>query len=824
MLRKIYLALFYREVKLELKTPSGKKSFRNIFLFTRPLKHPFFAFLLSIAAILVIQYDIFYTFLSSSIPLGHDVPFHVVSGQYYMDNIFPSFSGWLPFWFKGMPFPQFYPPLPHFIMALAGTIFGLSFFSIYKITVFATLLSLPLAVILLTRALVSKNFLVTYLVAATIIFFITEPSGYLNMGLSAADTLIVGLSSQLISFLLLAVWLYFFFKSQNSKSAELFSAIFLSAAILSSIHVIPIVIIIIASSVIVKTIEHERVNWLFDWNKIRYLILPTAFAALFSFFWYLPMVLNSNFASAISLSGGADTLTVTTMFNYWPLILINFIVFYISFRSKNLIAATISFANILIISLYFSNIEHYFRNLPLHTYRYLASFIVLTIISGAYLFDKIFNLVKNNLYKFAILLITIASMSLIWGSGGWPSNLNGNYKSYGQDRIQEVAGYLKNKNAVVNVESFDTEKENRYLVINALLTKYGIPTTFSVYWEAAAGSQFMTALRNSFSALPHSTATYSLIAWDDNFTRQDIDKHIDRAKYLGVTHFLVRSKYMIEKLRRSSEAKLEKDFGMWKLFAVRENVEQAMVVQNKVALLVADMNFKFRSTDKYDYVRFQEELLFQDMTDSVIFASTPEAVFIEDIPLLENYPAAVASDYRYRDIEKAFSALINYSRNHLLILIPSEKNTLYERLSSAALSNPNIINVSKISGEDGFNEVRDNIAYIIERLRQYLSGFDNNDNIKISLDYGSPGNLRLDFESPADEVPVLIKTNYFPAWREKNDAPIFMATPTFMLVWLSRGTDIYFGTTPGTNLGAFISILAFITFIIYYLRIFLKLN
>src|SRR5438094_259764 len=52
---------------------------------------------------------------------------HLAIGEYYAKHIFPKTWGWVPYWFAGMPFPNFYPPLFYFLTALLYNVFPFSY-------------------------------------------------------------------------------------------------------------------------------------------------------------------------------------------------------------------------------------------------------------------------------------------------------------------------------------------------------------------------------------------------------------------------------------------------------------------------------------------------------------------------------------------------------------------------------------------------------------------------------------------------------------------------------------------------------------------------
>src|SRR5205823_384369 len=73
--------------------------------------------------------------------------------QIYNASVFPDTFGWTDAYFGGMPFPNFYPPLFHWLVGLLSATGLLSFGAAFKLALFVPTLLMPAAVWLLARGI-----------------------------------------------------------------------------------------------------------------------------------------------------------------------------------------------------------------------------------------------------------------------------------------------------------------------------------------------------------------------------------------------------------------------------------------------------------------------------------------------------------------------------------------------------------------------------------------------------------------------------------------------------------------------------------------------
>src|SRR5205814_6083707 len=130
---------------------------------------------------------------------------HYAIAQLYDRAIFPDTFGWLHAYFGGMPFPNFYPPLFYWLVALIQHTHLVSFDTAFKLVMALPLLVLPAAIWTLAWVLSNKQRAVANGAACASLLLLFIPQFQLKTvaGLDYFSTLVVGLYTQPLGFVLL---------------------------------------------------------------------------------------------------------------------------------------------------------------------------------------------------------------------------------------------------------------------------------------------------------------------------------------------------------------------------------------------------------------------------------------------------------------------------------------------------------------------------------------------------------------------------------------------------------------------------------------------
>lgn len=133
---------------------------------------------------------------------------HSAIAQIYDQTIFPNTFGWAHSYFGGMPFPNFYPPLFYWCVALLHHTHLFSFASAFKLMVVLPVLLMPGAIWLLAWVLSNRNRIVATAAALAGVLLLVDLRimGTLLAGLDYFSTFQIGLYTQPLGFVLMIAW------------------------------------------------------------------------------------------------------------------------------------------------------------------------------------------------------------------------------------------------------------------------------------------------------------------------------------------------------------------------------------------------------------------------------------------------------------------------------------------------------------------------------------------------------------------------------------------------------------------------------------------
>ena len=135
-----------------------------------------------------------------------------------------------------MPFPNFYPPLFYWLVALLHHTHLFSFNAAFKLVMALPLLLLPAAIWLLAWFVARKRRAVANCAAAASLLLLFVPQFQLKTisGLDYYSTLVVGLYTQPLGFVLLLGWFVAYLGAQRSRARFALSAALLALTILAN--------------------------------------------------------------------------------------------------------------------------------------------------------------------------------------------------------------------------------------------------------------------------------------------------------------------------------------------------------------------------------------------------------------------------------------------------------------------------------------------------------------------------------------------------------------------------------------------------------------
>ncbi|HTK33392.1 MAG TPA: hypothetical protein VL335_02500 [Candidatus Paceibacterota bacterium] len=787
---------------------------------------------LSGIALILINWSDFYLYWSSPFIQGWDGQGHASIGEYYSDHIFPSTWGWVSQWYAGMPFPQFYPPLFYFVMAIFHHILPfISYITTFKAFVIILQLSLPAA---LTFFVAHRKKSVSAL-WFTGIFSVLLTSSHYDIfggyGMNTMSTFHTGMIAQLLGFVFLIAWLHYFLQIEQNIRARYLSILFLFLTFLANAHNDIVTFLIFVTiflhsfvPLIVKMIKKEewykKEHWLHALKLFLLYFLCGAIPLIATSFWTVPLLYTYTYFVTGSLFSGPSVSSL--LMSVWLLPFIAMIVFFVHKKIKNRDALILMTSILLVVALtYLPNIYH--LAIPTHINRWFGVVIFMLPIVCGLIYDD-FLLIIDRFIKHRILIFILGIIIIFVGTGSYRiENSNGFYFNYDKDHFDQIVSYIQSNKkdlGITAVESVEVTDTPKMFIYDSIFGQYGDGAATFVLRESSINSLFMTPIRNSISLDHESWGLVSFLVFNDHFLKQNITDDLDRAEKAGIQSFFVRSKYTKDLLNSDQRISLKATFGNWQLFAFKTKTVRAEIFSYKPIVFYGNLTFKDRWNTDYDWNRLQEELLFWNKKKIILsYASNQLLDTSTDLYLAST---TVITSYHYIDEITAARKLISYSKTNHLILV-AERDPLFFKikdiyLSSSTTKKYNITLVDHLS-----NGIIDDDP-LENQLGTVFANMEHNDlypyttDIHIKDTHISDSRIQVELSGTSTvPLPILVKTSYFPAWQRADNEPIYLGSSAFMLTYATSSFEINFTTPTYVKIGWYISFIVLIgTVILYY--------
>lgn len=784
-------------------------------------------FIVSAIIVFSLHASVFITYLKAPIITGNDTSGHAEVGRYYAEHIFPSGWGWEPQAFAGFPFPQFYPPFFFMVVAFFWKILPwISYEMIFKIIVLMLTLSIPgLLALVATRC--TKKPLSWWVAGLSGALLLSTPfPWYDNLGVSLVSTISVGLVAQLISFVFLLLWLWTLLDTKRTRISYYLSIIFLALMALSNVHVVPVALIIYCVYFCVHEyalVIHPRAYWEHARKRVRELlsiyILPGILAITLIAFWLLPMIFFYWYMpdQSLGVSDGIGASNVWVIIRPWWLSLIFiaaacFIVFWK--RNKNGILIFASALLALVPALF--HFESLFPLIPLHTYRFLPYLYFMSALAVAFVFeygsDYLSRRWSHVWTRIFLALICVGLFLIPWFGSRAILKPYDPSKMIGQEHFWNIAQYMKDKAGMYTVESVGNGRQLDYMIANS--ANANLRSDYTVLVESSMSAFFYVPLRSEFSSSPEKMAIRSTLMPDKNFMTKNADILAARARMMGVTYVLVKSNSMKKTLDKSSTFTKEKNFGLWSLYTLKgTQPPMARVLPFEPIALFTPLGNKGKTITDLSYIFLQERLLTNNYLDLTLIR--PQSLYVDDVQDLSRFKTIVITDYKYHSREKALDTLVRYVEGGGKLYLTDSSDPLYNDLRHILNGNQAVryITIRDLSLA-GLSMAADALLKNLNNEKQRI-GF----RADVSVTQPNPTTINLSFTSqPPAEVPVLVASSYFPTWQQSNHEPLYLATPTFTLVYLKSSSTLTFTTPASVKLGTGITFLTLgiLAVLIYY--------
>jgi len=206
--------------------------------FTRRYAKPIFWMLFMSAFAFVVTHRIVLNVINTGPPRAWDGTGHFAVAQIYDNSIFPDTFGWVDSYFAGMPFPNFYPPLFFWLVALLHHSHLLTFAAAFKLMVLLPLLLMPALMWLLAWRISGRDYQLAFCSSFLSLFPLIDPrfGGQFiwSSGLDYFSTLAIGMYTQPLGFMLLILWYLTYLYTRHTFWRFMLSSLLLALAVLGN--------------------------------------------------------------------------------------------------------------------------------------------------------------------------------------------------------------------------------------------------------------------------------------------------------------------------------------------------------------------------------------------------------------------------------------------------------------------------------------------------------------------------------------------------------------------------------------------------------------
>ena len=744
-------------------------------------------------------------------PRATDGSGHWGVAQIYDAGIFPDTFGWTHAYFGGMPFPNFYPPLFHWLVGLLDAA-GLSRSAAFKLVLVVPVLLIPAAVWLLAWRLTGKSDRVATCAACACLMLLVSMNFQTSpCGLDYASTFVAGFYTQPPGFVLLLAWFALYVGAGRGRLRNALSCALLALTVLSNFFNAFTGAMLVAATLALDVRALWRAKGEASREEARrkltaHFLTPLVALAL-CMFWLAPMLGTYEFFATRPLVVPLGNLVTPWLWCWYAVAAVG-VVLWLKNACEGARAYLLTLLCLAACVVFASTVAPPW--FPLQAFRFFSKLNFLLAVPVGVALAALLDFFKVEVKRprtswavarhVAVVLFALCAFGLFQSSR--PTGGVAFYSPEENERVEPVLGFAReHRDGRYLVEVLDVSRNPLRAdgpALNAYLGAQENETLSVVYREASPNSLFFNALVNSVSEGNDSFGISSVLADDLDFAAQPVARQLERARWLGVRYLLVESGEAKAKLAGEPSIAARYDFDRWSVFQLGGDVAaRARVLKYRPALVVSDFSVKARGRNDFDFMRLAEEQ-FSDGWFDVLMARSQERK-IDRLDGLENFGALVLDKYECDDEGRAFQILRDYSQRHALVLLTSDA-PLFRRVRASVSEFPRAHVVESARAEthgepvDSFQPSYHYDQSDIRRLwREVRAALERE---KVEVDGGGASvstvvgknelSLAPDAPRASGDVPVLVSTTYSPRWRAREGNRIYAATPFFMLTF-ARG-------------------------------------
>jgi hypothetical protein len=739
--------------------------------------------------------------------------------QIYNAGVFPDTFGWTDAYFGGMPFPNFYPPLFHWLVGLLGATGLLSFGAAFKLALFVPTLLMPAAVWLLARRLSDGSARVALSSAcACVLMLVNMRFQTSTCGLDYASTFVAGFYTQPLGFVLLLAWFAVYVRARRSRLRAAACCVLLALTVLGNFFNAFTAALLVAATLAFDLLSLRATKGTQARAQARrtlavHFVTPLVALAL-CLFWLVPMSATYAYFVTRPLVIPLGGLITPWLWAWYAVSAFGVLLWWR--RSGE--GESGGFARAYILTLLALAACVVFAStvappwFPLQAFRFLSTLNFMLAVpvgvaaGGALDFFKIEVRRPLAAWPLArhvfVVILAVVAFGLFQSTR--PTGGLAFYTPSENERLEAVLRFAREhrdgRYMVEVLNLVDNSLHPDSPALNAYLGAQGNEAQGVVYREASPNSVFFNALTNAVSTGKDSFGISSVLADDLDFAAQPLARHLERARWLGVRYVVAESDELKGKLAREPSVVARHDFDRWSVFEIGGGAApRARVLSYRPALVVSDFSVKGRRRGDLDFVRLAEEQ-FGDGWFDVLLARSEETK-VDRLSDLGDFGALVLDRYDCDDEGRAFALLRDFARRRALVLLSSDA-PLFRRIQSSLQEFPHAHVVERPLGVPPGERVesfRPSFHYEgspIRRLwRDVRAALESE---KVSVIENSTGGVKASVETQvgrnemiltpeeppgAADLPVLVATTYSPDWRAREGNRVYAATTFFMLTF-----------------------------------------
>jgi hypothetical protein len=776
-------------------------------------------------------------------PRAWDGTGHFGVAQVYDQSIFPDTFGWTHAYFAGMPLPNFYPPLFYWLVALLHHTHLFSLPAAFKLVLATPVLLIPAAMWTLGWAVFDRNRLAAAAVAFAALPQLVDYRFYHPVGLNNAGTFLIGLYTQPLGFVLLIAWLVVYLGADWGRRRFALASVLLALTVLANFFNAVTAALFVAAVLLSDAVKLYRgAGPGSRRDSLRALLGHSAspvVAALLSAFWLAPLASQYDYFVTRPNTFPLAELVPPVMLAWYALASVGC---WLWLRRPTramwpyllaclALACSVAFAAVIAP-----------RWFPLQSVRFLSTlnFLLAVPVGRALLsgyefvsltFSRAFAANRSRpgsgqaqaavaglKYSPVTLVLALALLAAAFLLIKPPAYTLAFLPREGSALIDPVLNFARQQRDgryLVEVPNFDfgaAALDGRAL--NSYLGAQGNETASVVFREASPNALFLNPLVTAFSAFPDNFGVSSVLADDLDFIQQPLERHLERARFMGVRYLVIVSPEVKSRLAREPGVGQRQELGPWTVFELTgEQIPKVRALAYRPALVVSNFTLKERRRNELDFVRLCEEQ-FADGWHDVLLARAPETR-IDRIKQLDEFGALVLDVYEYVDEDAAFERLREYAQRRALVLLSSEA-PLFRRIRSRIGEFPSATVVERPLEEPG-ERLRFDVPtfrYDGSALRKMWGEIRRAlESRKVAVGAAPVLNgevkgrvIQVDFAAPASEgVPVLVATTYHPGWQRRDGSAVYVASPFFMLSFFRESAQLVYERSRLDQVGALVS-------------------